>query len=109
MAPYAIDERAGDLPAGSGRASPPPDILTAEETAGLLRVRRAWVYANARQLGGWRLLGDRGPWRFSRRALVGDDRQTAPEPNHLPAQARGSQAAELNPSIPLLPIRRRRI
>jgi hypothetical protein len=47
----------------------PPDLLTAQEAAQLLRVRREWVYANARELGGWRLLGERGPWRFSRRRL----------------------------------------
>ncbi|MGA8365405.1 MAG: hypothetical protein WB709_12935, partial [Solirubrobacteraceae bacterium] len=47
----------------------PPDLLTAQEAAQLLRVRREWVYANARELGGWRLLGERGPWRFSLRRL----------------------------------------
>jgi Helix-turn-helix domain len=46
------------------------DLLTAEEAAELLRVARKWVYAHATELGGFRLLGDRGPWRFSRRELL---------------------------------------
>jgi hypothetical protein len=36
-----------------------------------------WVYAHARELGGYRLLGDRGPWRFRRRDLLA--RREAPE------------------------------
>lgn len=51
-----------DEPAFARRAA---DLLTAQEAAQLLRVRRAWVYANARELGGRRLLGERRPWRFS--------------------------------------------
>jgi hypothetical protein len=47
-----------------------PELLTADEAADLLRVARKWVYAHAAELGGWRLLGDRGPWRFSRRELL---------------------------------------
>jgi len=48
----------------------PDRLLTVKEVAAFLRVRPDWVYAHARELGGWRLLGDRGPWRFSRQNLA---------------------------------------
>jgi hypothetical protein len=47
-----------------------PELLTVKEAAVLLRVERKWVYGHARELGGLRLLGDRGPWRSRRRDLL---------------------------------------
>ncbi len=46
-----------------------PDLLTAEEAAVFLRVGLKFIYAHAAELGGFRLLGDSGPWRFSRAEL----------------------------------------
>ncbi len=70
------------LPGEPAPCSEPPDLLTAGEAAQLLRVRREWVYAHALELGGWRLLGERGPWRFSRRRL-----QAPPSAPSAPASA----------------------
>lgn len=60
-----------------------PEVLTAEEAAALLQVARKFIYAHARELGGYRLLGDRGPWRFSRLDLL--------ERREPPVRRRGAQ------------------
>jgi len=110
MAAHATDDssRDVDVAANTPRRPEPSELLTADEAAGLLRVRCGWVYAHASELGGWRLLGDRGPWRFSRRELL---RATPPtrEPRAVSAQRSRPRALEPNLSIPLLPIRRRLI
>jgi hypothetical protein len=46
------------------------DSLRVGEAAALLRVHPSWIYAHARELGGWRLRGDRGAWLFDRRRLL---------------------------------------
>jgi hypothetical protein len=61
------------------------ELLTAAEAAVLLRVARKFIYAHAPALGGWRLLGDRGPWRFSRRALLARRANAAPPSPARPA------------------------
>ncbi len=84
-----------------------PELLTAEEAAQLLRVRPAWVYAHARELGGLRLLGERGPWRFSRRQLLDGVSEPASQPTMVPAPRRRRPAPKPNPSVALLPIKQR--
>ena len=111
MATHATDDSTpdADVAADTQRRPEPPELLTADEAAGLLRVRRAWVYAHARELGGWRLLDDRGPWRFSRRELLRAASPPASDPKAVSAQRRRPRVPRPNPSIPLLPIRRRLI
>ena len=87
----------------------PQELLTAEEAARVLRVRRAWVYAHARELGRWRLLGDRGPWRFSRRRLLGEVENGTGKRPAVPAARRKRSNARGSPSNSLLPIRQRPI
>jgi hypothetical protein len=87
----------------------PPELLTAEEAARLLRVRPAWIYAHARELGGWRLLGERGPWRFSRRRLLGEVENGTGKRSAAPAARRKRTGAWGSPSTSLLPIRQRPI
>jgi hypothetical protein len=87
----------------------PPELLTAEEAARLLRVRPAWIYVHARELGGWRLLGERGPWRFSRRRLLGKGRDRHGQALGRPAARRKRSNARGSPSTSLLPIRQRPI
>jgi hypothetical protein len=94
------DER--HLPDKPVPRSEPPDLLTAQEAAQLLRVRREWVYAYARELGGWRLLGERGPWRFSRRRLQAP--QSAPS---APASSASSARPRERSSTVDAPLRRR--
>jgi hypothetical protein len=79
-------------------------LLTAEEVSRLLRVRKAWVYAHARELGGWRLLGERGPWRFSRRRLLGGG---APGTGTRSTPSRGVRRAAKDRPVSLLPIKQR--
>jgi hypothetical protein len=93
-------------PAGRG-----PDLLTAEEAAVLLRVGLQFIYRHAAELGGFRLLGDRGPWRFTRAEL----RRRQPPPQRVPprrtVRARGARNRERThtPSgAPLLPAEPRR-
>ncbi len=92
-------------------AFPGPDLLTAEEAAVLLRVARKFVYAHAPALGGWRLLGDRGPWRFSRRELLA--RRSAAEriPSRPARASRGTGARKRTHTLagaPMLPAEPRR-
>jgi hypothetical protein len=85
-----------------------PELLTVAEAAVYLRVAPKWVYANARELGGYRLLGDRGPWRFRRRDLL--ERREPPE-RRAPARhvrARRSADAGRPTRTPLLPAEPRR-
>jgi hypothetical protein len=82
-----------------------PGVLTAGEAAELLRVQRAWVYAHAHELGGWRLLGKSGPWRFARDRLL-QAGQASP-----PVARRGRsvrRAARPQSAVALLPVRPRR-
>jgi hypothetical protein len=87
----------------------PPELLTVEEAARLLRVCPAWVYTHARELGGWRLLGERGPWRFSRRRLLGEVENGTGKRSAAPAARRKRPGARGSPSTSLLPIRQRPI
>jgi hypothetical protein len=83
------------------------DLLTAEEAAVLLRVARKFVYAHAPALGGWRLLEDRGPWRFSRRELLA--RRSAV--GRAPRTGRGAGGRERTHTLagaPMLPAEPRR-
>jgi hypothetical protein len=84
-----------------------PELLTAEETAQLLRVRPAWVYAHARELGGRRLLGESGPWRFIRRQLLDSVSEPAVKRTAVSVPHRRRRALEPNPSVSLLPIKQR--
>ncbi len=84
-----------------------PELLTAEEAAQLLRVRPAWVYAHARELGGQRLLGEKGPWRFSRRRLLDDISEPAGQRTGVSPPRRRRRAHKPNPSVSLLPIKQR--
>lgn len=99
-------EEAGE-PAGRGT-----DLLTAEEAAVLLRVGLKFIYAHAAELGGFRLLGDRGPWRFTLAEL---QRRQFSAPQRVPprrsVRARGARNRERTrtPSgAPLLPAEPRR-
>jgi hypothetical protein len=48
-----------------------PELLSAEELAGRLRVKRPWVYRNRQLLGGVRIgAGPKAPWRFEFEAAV---------------------------------------
>jgi hypothetical protein len=85
----------------------PPELLTAEEAARLLRVRKAWVYAHARELGGWRLLGERGPWRFSRRRLLEEGVPGIGTCSTPPVSRGGRRGAAKGRSVSLLPIKER--
>lgn len=83
-----------------------PELLTAEEAAGLLRVRPAWIYSHARELGGRRLLGEQGPWRFSRRQLLAEMEDKTGK--HIAASAvRRKRHGKPSPATPLLPIKQR--
>ncbi|MGH2853116.1 MAG: hypothetical protein ACRDLF_02845 [Solirubrobacteraceae bacterium] len=84
-----------------------PELLTAEETAQLLRVRPAWVYAHAHELGGRRLLGESGPWRFNRCQLLDSVTEPAVKRTAVSAPHRRRRAPEPNPSVSLLPIKQR--
>jgi hypothetical protein len=86
-----------------------PELLTAEEAARLLRVRLGWIYAHARELGGWRLLGERGPWRFSRRRLLGEGEGESAAGRRPAASAtrRRRHGTKSSPSTSLLPIKQR--
>jgi hypothetical protein len=87
-----------------------PDLLTAEEAAVLLRVARKFIYAHAPALGGWRLLGDRGPWRFSRRELLAR-RSAAGRVPSRPARASpstGRRRIHTLAGAPMLPAEPRR-
>jgi hypothetical protein len=82
------------------------ELLTAEEAAVLLRVARKFVYAHAAALGGWRLLGDRGPWRFSRRELLERREQAGrvpPRPSRTGPRAGGRQRTRTLAGAPVLP------
>jgi hypothetical protein len=91
------NERLQDDEHGGARRD--PELVTIEEAAVLLRVHRNWVYEHARALGGWRLLGDRGPWRFNRRKLITGPPAVAPPPSPRgappPRKRRGDRAAVL--------------
>lgn len=91
----------------SGLRDEPPELLTAEEAARLLRVRKAWVYAHARELGGWRLLGERGPWRFSRRRLLGEGVPGIGTRSTISVPRGGRRGAAKGRSASLLPIKER--
>jgi hypothetical protein len=97
--PYAYDD--------SKTSADEYELLTAAEAASVLRVARKFVYAHAKELGGSRLLGDRGPWRFQRRQLLARV-LSAPEPA-LPRRRRArSNAASRKPThtpngAPILP------
>ncbi len=84
-----------------------PELLTADEAARLLRVHKAWVYAHARELGGWRLLGERGPWRFSRRRLLGGGAPDTDTRSTRSAPRGGRRGAAKGRSASLLPIKKR--
>jgi hypothetical protein len=71
------------------------ELLTAAEAAVLLRVARKFIYAHASALGGWRLLGDRGPWRFSRRELLARRANAAPPSPRSPRSARATTGRAL--------------
>lgn len=110
----AIHETQGSAPDFAGgdtarRCDEPPELLTAEEAARLLRVRPAWIYAHARELGGWRLLGARGPWRFRRRQLLGEVENRTGERLVASPARRKRPGAKSTPSTSLLPIRQRPI
>jgi hypothetical protein len=68
------------------------ELLTAAEAAVLLRVARKFIYTHASALGGWRLLGDRGPGRFSRRELLARRASAAPASPRPLRSARGAPA-----------------
>ncbi|MGO9319223.1 MAG: helix-turn-helix domain-containing protein [Solirubrobacteraceae bacterium] len=88
-----------------------PDLLTAEEAAVLLRVGRKFIYAHAHALGGWRLLGDRGPWRFSRSELLAHRPavpRIRPHPTRASRGVRGREQARTPAGAPLLPAEPRR-
>jgi excisionase family DNA binding protein len=83
----------------------PPELLTAEEAATYLRVTRSWVYEHAAELGGYRLLGDRGRWRFPRSRLLGADRpETVARSAPPPARARRRRPPGSSSTVTLLPI-----
>jgi hypothetical protein len=84
-----------------------PELLTAEEAARLLRVRKAWVYAHARELGGWRLLGEQGPWRFSRRRLLEEGGPDTDTRSTRSAPRGGRRGATKDRPASLLPIKKR--
>lgn len=92
---------------GSARAE--EGFLDARDVARRLGVRRAWVYAHARELGGVRLgEGSRGPLRFDpaairdcTRALAAEANPSASVDHHDPrAQQRGRSQAGTD--IPLI-------
>jgi hypothetical protein len=87
-----------------------PDLLTAEEAAVYLRVAPKWVYANAREIGGFRLLGDRGPWRFSRRELLARRSAMGRPPRSALARtgAGGRKRTHMLAGAPMLPAEPRR-
>jgi hypothetical protein len=96
-----------EVPASNCESSPPDepesDLITAKQAARMLRVHRDWVYSHALEIGGWRLLGDHGPWRFSRIALSkpltitgAAHRRHAMRPAGLPRRARPT-VVELEP------------
>jgi hypothetical protein len=72
LAAMQLPDRTAETGADGSPAGNAPDreLLTAAEAAVLLRVERSWIYAHAAEIGGWRLLGDRGPWRFARQRLL---------------------------------------
>lgn len=84
-----------------------PELLTAEEAARLLRVRPAWIYSHARELGGRRLLGEQGPWRFSRRQLLAEMEDKTGKRTVASATRRKRHGAKSSPSTSLLPIKQR--
>ncbi len=88
-----------------------PEVLTAGEAAELLRVARKFVYAHAPALGGWRVLGDRGPWRFSRRELLARQQQGGRAPLR-PTRARNApnsrERTHTPAGVPILPSEPRR-
>jgi hypothetical protein len=87
------------------------ELLTAAEAAVLLRVARKFIYAHAPALGGWRLLGDRGPWRFSRRELLARRATAAPPSPRPPRSARattGRAPARTPAGAPVLAAKPRR-
>jgi hypothetical protein len=71
-----------DRPAAQSVAE--PELLTVAEAARELRVAPKFVYRHARELGGWRLFGEHGPWRFARHELL------AARPGHAAAQRSGA-------------------
>lgn len=83
-----------------------PELLTAEEAARLLRVRPAWIYSHARELGGRRLLGEQGPWRFSRRELLAEMEDKAGK-RATASAVRRKRHGKPSSATPLLPIKQR--
>jgi hypothetical protein len=92
-------------------ASQGSDLLTAEEAAVFLRIGLKFVYRHAAELGGFRLLGDRGPWRFTRAELRQRpiaSRRVAPRRAVRSRSARTSGRARTPSGAPLLPAEPRR-
>ena len=88
-----------------------PELLTVGEAAAYLRVDSKWVYAHARELGGYRLLGDRGPWRFRRRDLLArrEAERRSPVRALRSRQPSGARRPTRTPSgAPILPAEPRR-
>lgn len=87
-----------------------PDLFTVEEAAVYLRVAPKWIYANAREIGGFRLLGDRGPWRFPRRELPTRRERLGAVPARPPHDRRSrASGRRTTPSgVPILPSEPRR-
>lgn len=83
-----------------------PELLTAEEAARLLRVRPAWIYSHARELGGRRLLGEQGPWRFSRPQLLADMEDETSKRTAVSAVRRKRHGKPSSATL-LLPIKQR--
>jgi hypothetical protein len=83
------------------------ELLTAAEAARVLRVARRFVYEHASELGGWRLLGERGPWRFARQELL---ERCRPGQRGASPQGRGRARKQTHtPSgVPILPSEPRR-
>jgi len=108
---YRVVEAHSKLDAPADGAATPGvderDLLTTAEAARVLRVAPKFVYSHARELGGFRLLGDRGPWRFAHRDLLARS-SFAPElvlshRTRARAAARGHKQTHTPSGAPLLP------
>jgi DNA-binding IclR family transcriptional regulator len=98
VAELVLDALAPDQPRTPGA------LVDAETVAAALGLTRATVYRRARELGGQKLPGRRGRWRFDldvARAALGD--HAAPECPPVPRRRRGAGA-----QTDLLPIGRER-
>ena len=77
-----------------------PRLLTVDEVASMLQVRREWVYEHADDLGALRLFGRRGRLRFDRQRILdalanGSTARRRPRPQRR-------RRARISTDVPLL-------